>query len=555
MLLWGIVAIRLISPLSIESVISLIPSAETISPEIMMDRTPEINTGIPILNNTLNPVISQSFTPDLIASANPLQILIPILSAVWLIGIAGMIFYTVISYFKIKRKIGTAVLYRDNIFQSENVASPFVLGVIKPKIYLPFNMSAQDIEHVIAHENAHIRRKDHLWKPLGFLLLALHWFNPLMWLGYVFLCRDIEFACDEKVIKDLNTDQKSDYLEALLICSVNRKIISACPLAFGEVGVKSRVKSVLSYKKPAFWIIITAVIASVAVAVCFLTNPPKEAKDGEQNEDDISSAAPDSDIEESPKNEDETIWTYNPSLSYSGHHLRAIIFDYDNYTNATASCTSGLIVNSAGFGAKKMKFENGQTIYWSPGDMSIDNIPHISEVQLYYDGNNSYHVCTLIFECVSRNDATAEFKIYLKGIDEYFSLEYTDIGVKITPNVKYSSLIIDVARFDIDGDGKDEACTLRHGPTSGLFTFTFSAYEDGELEYFNVFNSPWMKMHFERSISGEMMLVGEGYKKDYHIGLEVRDGNIVLLTDDDDNGGFWYYGEQGVDSPLAPKNK
>lgn len=275
-LLWGIVAVRLICPFTIESVMSLIPSAETISPEIMMDATPEINSGIPILNNTINPVISESFAPDPVTSANPLQILIPVLSVVWVVGIAVMLVYTAISYFKVKRKIGTAVLLRDNIFQSESVISPFVLGLIKPKIYLPFGMNEQDMSHVIAHEQAHIRRKDHWWKPFGFLILTLHWFNPLMWLGYILLCRDIELACDEKVIKELNTEQKADYSQALLTCSVNRRMIAACPLAFGEVGVKDRVRSVLNYKKPAFWIIVVAIITSVAVAVCFLTNPTSD---------------------------------------------------------------------------------------------------------------------------------------------------------------------------------------------------------------------------------------------------------------------------------------
>ena len=272
-LLWGIVAIRLICPFSIESVMSLIPSTETISPEIMMDKTPTINSGVPIINNIVNPVIGESFAPDPIASANPLQILIPVLAIAWIVGIVIMLAYTAISYFRVKSKIGTAVLFRDNIYQSENVNSPFVLGIIKPKIYLPFNMNEQDMEHVIAHENAHIHRKDHWWKPFGFLVLTLHWFNPLMWLGYVLLCRDIELACDEKVVKEFNNVQKADYSQALLTCSVNRRVIAACPLAFGEVGVKNRVKSVLNYKKPAFWVVVAAIIASIAVAVCFLTNP------------------------------------------------------------------------------------------------------------------------------------------------------------------------------------------------------------------------------------------------------------------------------------------
>ncbi len=272
-LLWSIVGIRLISPFSYESVLSLIPSVETISPEIMLDRTPEINTGIPIINNAVNPVITGSFAPEPLTSANPLQILIPILAVVWFLGIAVMLLYTVISYCHVKYKVRTAVLLRDDIFQSERVVSPFVLGIIKPKIYLPFSISEEDITHVIAHEEAHIRRKDHWWKPLGFLILTVHWFNPLMWLGYVLLCRDIEFACDEKVVKELGDEQKADYSRALLSCSVNRRLITACPLAFGEVGVKDRIRSVLNYKKPAFWIIILSVIVVIVMSICFLTDP------------------------------------------------------------------------------------------------------------------------------------------------------------------------------------------------------------------------------------------------------------------------------------------
>ena len=272
-LLWGIVAVRLAFPFSIESALSLIPSAETISPGIMMDTVPSIQTGVPAINNVINPVIGSSLAPAPGASANPLQIWIPILSMIWVAGVAILLVYTAVSYWRLRRKVSKAVILRDNIFQSENVASPFVLGIIKPRIYLPFNMNGQDLEHVVAHEQAHIRRRDHWWKPLGFLLLTIHWFNPLMWLAYVLLCRDIELACDEKVIKELDNELRADYAQALVVCSVNRRMIAACPLAFGEVGVKERVKSVMNYKKPTFWVIILAVITCAVVAVCFLTNP------------------------------------------------------------------------------------------------------------------------------------------------------------------------------------------------------------------------------------------------------------------------------------------
>ena len=276
-LLWGIVAIRLICPFSFESALSLIPSAETVPLNIGMDTTPTINSGINAINNAVNPIISQSNTPMAGASVNPLQITIGIFEYIWIFGMIVLALYTAISYWRLHRKVDTAVRYKDNIFQSENVNSPFVLGIIKPRIYLPFNMNDQDLEHVVAHEQAHIRRKDHWWKPLGFLLLTIHWFNPLMWLAYILLCRDIELACDEKVIKELGNEQRADYTQALVACSVNRRMIAACPLAFGEVGVKERVKSVMNYKKPAFWVIIIAVIVCVGVAVCFLTNPKQDS--------------------------------------------------------------------------------------------------------------------------------------------------------------------------------------------------------------------------------------------------------------------------------------
>ena len=272
-LLWGIVAARMVFPFSIESVLSLIPSAETISPTIMMEQSPSVQTGVPALNHVINPVISSSFTPAPGASANPLQIWIPVLTGIWLFGIAALFLYSAVSYWRLRRKVCEAVILRGNIYQSEKVCSPFVLGIIKPKIYLPYHMDSREMSHVIAHEQTHIRRKDHWWKPLGFLLLTIHWFNPLMWLSYILLCRDIELACDEKVIREMGNEQRADYTQALVACSVNRRSIAACPLAFGEVGVKERVKSVMNYKKPAFWIVLASVVICAVIAVCFLTDP------------------------------------------------------------------------------------------------------------------------------------------------------------------------------------------------------------------------------------------------------------------------------------------
>ena len=275
-LLWGIVAIRLICPFSFESALSLIPSAETFPEKVISGPSFDVQTGITPVDNRINDYLGDRYFEGVTVPANNGNNIMTILTIVWTIGILLLVAYTVISYWRLRRKVDTAVRYKDNIFQSENVKSPFVLGIIKPRIYLPFNMNGQDLEHVVAHEQAHIHRKDHWWKPFGFLLLTIHWFNPLVWLAYVLLCRDIELACDEKVIKELGNEQRADYTQALVACSVNRRMIAACPLAFGEVGVKDRVKSVMNYKKPAFWGVVLAVIVCVFVAVCFLTNPVTE---------------------------------------------------------------------------------------------------------------------------------------------------------------------------------------------------------------------------------------------------------------------------------------
>ena len=272
-LLWGLVAIRLICPFSFESVLSLIPSSETIPANIALQPEPAINSGITIVNEAVNPVVAESFTPAPTDSANPLQIVIPVAAILWIAGIVIMLGYALISYLKLKKSLSVCVPAGERILACDEVKAPFILGVFRPVIYVPSSMSGKTLAHVIRHEKAHLQRHDHWWKPLGFLLLSVYWFNPLCWIAYILLCRDIEMACDEKVIRDMDKDDMAAYSQALLDCSFPRKRIAACPLAFGEVGVKERIKGVLNYKKPAFWIIVIAVAACVVTGVCFLTNP------------------------------------------------------------------------------------------------------------------------------------------------------------------------------------------------------------------------------------------------------------------------------------------
>lgn len=272
-LLWGLVAIRLICPFSFESVLSLIPSTETIPTNIAQQNKPAISSGITIVNEVVNPVVAESFTPAPTDSANPLQIVIPVATIIWIAGIVIMLAYALISYSKLKKSLSVCVPAGERILACDEVKAPFILGVFRPVIYVPSSMSGKTLEHVIRHERAHLQRHDHWWKPLGFLLLSVYWFNPLCWIAYILLCRDIEMACDEKVIRDMDKDDIAAYSQALLDCSFPRKRIAACPLAFGEVGVKERVKGVLNYKKPAFWIILTAIIACIVLAVCLMTDP------------------------------------------------------------------------------------------------------------------------------------------------------------------------------------------------------------------------------------------------------------------------------------------
>ncbi len=276
-LLWGIVAVRLVVPFSFESTLSLIPSAETFNAHNIQYETPSINSGIPAINNAVNPVLGETFAPNPAASVNPLYVWTFIVSVIWLIGIAAMLLYAVITYVRVRRSVAERAPYEGNIFLCDHVKSPFILGLVRPKIYLPSSMDAVSMEPVIAHEKAHLTRRDHWWKPLGFLVLTVHWFNPLCWVAYVLLCRDIELACDEKVIRQMDLDGKKHYSTALLECSTQRRLVTICPLAFGEVGVKERVKNVLNYKKPAFWVIAVAVVAYAVVTVCFATNPKQDS--------------------------------------------------------------------------------------------------------------------------------------------------------------------------------------------------------------------------------------------------------------------------------------
>lgn len=276
-LLWGIVALRLVLPFSIASALSLIPSAETVSPAaVQFDPAPTITSGVSVIDNAVNPSLSEHFAAVPTASVNPLYVWTEIAGWVWLIGLGAMLLYTLVSYLRLRRRVSVSLPIQDHIYLCNAISSPFILGVVKPRIYLPSGLDEVQRQNVLAHEQAHLARRDHWWKPLGFALLAVYWFNPVLWLAYTLLCRDIELACDERVIRTMDESAVKTYSTVLLACSMPRKAVITCPLAFGEVGVKERVRNALHYKKPAFWVVAASVAVCVVVAVCFLTDPPTD---------------------------------------------------------------------------------------------------------------------------------------------------------------------------------------------------------------------------------------------------------------------------------------
>lgn len=269
-LLWAAAAVRLVCPISLESPVSLVPSAEVLPQEVITGHSFEIHTGIEPVDVPVNEYLAnEGVTVPADRGVDPLTLT----GWVWLAGLVLLGGHAIVSYQRLRRRLATAVRLRGHVYQSENAESPFVLGFFPARIYLPFGLESGALVHVLAHEQAHIDRLDHWWKALGYGILMVHWFNPLVWLGYILFCRDLELACDERVIRTLDGPGRAEYSEALLRCSLEKRSLAACPLAFGEVGVKERIRSILRYRRPAFWAVVVALAVCIAVGVCFLTDP------------------------------------------------------------------------------------------------------------------------------------------------------------------------------------------------------------------------------------------------------------------------------------------
>lgn len=550
-IMWALVGIRLVLPFSLESALSLIPSAETVPPEILYEQSPEIHTGISAFNSAINPVISESFSPTPGASVNPLQVITILAGWIWVIGMAAMVIYSLISCLRIRRKLREATPMEGNVYLCDRVDTPFIFGLLRPRIYLPSSTYAADIPYILAHEQAHLKRKDHLWKPLGFLLLTVYWFNPLLWLAYILLCRDIEAACDEKVLKDMGEESKKPYSSALVNCSVPRKMVAACPLAFGEVNVKSRIKKVLNYKKPAFWLLIAAVIACIVLSVCFLTNP-RTANEKMQVFLDCQIA----EHHQSEKSEGNACCLDYEILGTKRRGKTTTVYMwvlYEEYSYA-----DGQLKQETGFHTPTVitaRKEDGNyrlVEYFTPRDGAYNPGDIKAKFPWYLWGK----------AMDSQRYIKKQQAACLELAEQYFaenppadsSSSSLDIIYTQYPILDYARGLIDSVEYDIDNDGTKEHCELYYGPTSGLFTFMLAAFENGQLEYCNVFLSDYGVLSFQKQSDGTVgvLLIPDANEDELLLELyniSLSDGNI-LLTLGDTNLQLEYWGPQGIDAAV-----
>lgn len=271
--LWSVVFFRLLCPISFESMFSLLPiNASPISINTIYSETPQISTGITTVDNAINPILPTPATGD---SVNPSQVAAGIGEILWLVGIAVLLAYSIVSLLRLRKNLVGAVKVRDNIFLADHIATPFVIGLLRPKIYLPSTLSEQEQSYIILHEQTHIRRFDHVMKIVAFAALCIHWFNPLVWVAFILTIKDMEMSCDESVMKRLGTDIQKEYSASLLSLATGKKIIAGTPLAFGEGDTKSRIKNVIRYKKPAFWVMLAALVAVAVIIIAFASNPQR----------------------------------------------------------------------------------------------------------------------------------------------------------------------------------------------------------------------------------------------------------------------------------------
>lgn len=564
-ILWVLVAARLILPFSVESVLSLVPSRETVPPTILLDDNPAIHSGIPVVNNTFNPIISDHLSPDPWESVNPMQVIWTVASWVWIVGMILMAVYATASYLRLRRQVRVSLETAPNVMLCDHIDTPFILGIIRPHIYLPSALSESTAPSVLAHERAHLARRDHLWKPLGFLILTVYWFNPILWVAYILLCRDIELACDERVVKNMTAAEKKDYSEALLTCSMPRHVISisACPLAFGEVGVKERVKSVLHYKKPLFWVVILALVASVIVGVCFLTDPISKVHESQEPRVSVWNLADESFERE---NIDDI------RISYGN-----IFLDVDKNTVMEEFFT---LMDGLALGEQ---YDENQLIPTTVLDADIMIILQSQQLDEYYVCFN--YSLNLIWMAKNPIEYTAEgimnpietqacpvyqvsdteaLKAFIGKSLKETTKDYLVVHGEVTDAVIWGQKRENWGfTADVDKDGMTETFTMGYGPTSGIFTITIKGVEGDELQYSNIFHISHGDLSFVKHEDGhiQLHLVENISNREILFDVAVIDGQLALFSTDESYANDWgylipYWGSQGVNSDwiISPES-
>jgi len=466
-LLWGIVALRLLLPVTIESSFSLVPSAQVITDsvlentniqtpdntDILLPPTEYIHSGFQVIDEKVNPVINQSVTKN----NDFFQNLLTASCLIWILGITAMVAYAVINYIAIRKRVSSSVPVADNIRKGEMIDSPFVLGLFRPRIYLPYGLSQDTEEYVISHEKAHILRKDHYIKPFAYAILTVYWFNPLVWLAYILLCRDIEYACDECVIKNIAPDERKLYARALLECSVRHPRIAACPVAFGEAGVKERVKKTMTYKKPAFWIIICAVLVCGVVALLFLTAP---------------NAAGDNDYLTPITNDNGTEW-----YSFEGKHLSG----YDGFTDESPQ-PSYIITNAQELEELVAKQDGTQLAEFAsrlPKDFFEKNL--LVAVFTYVDGENEDVIMYSAFttESMTHIDVTLEKHTNMEPVGEkQYKVLVTSISKDKAVNADEVWLVLNEVVYGRETDVSDDSTDKTRVSFFAYVTHTQPLYVD-----------------------------------------------------------------------------
>lgn len=478
-LLWGIVALRLVVPFSIESNISLLPHRETITVSkssdiiiefrtdtIDIDNSTTVTDSVPdenISQSQSNEIPSENTTESHTGSLNTAptidnnaknDIIVPqktskeislfgVLSFLWICGMLFMLVYSVVAYIRLYINIKATISYRDNVYYCDSIDTPFIFGFFRPKIYIPSDLSVEYLEYVISHENAHIKRGDYLWKPIGVLLLTVHWFNPLIWAAYILLCRDIESACDEKVIRDMNDEYKKGYSTALLVCSVHHRTVVTCPVAFGETGVKTRIKSVLSYKRPAKVFVIIATAISVILSFCFITTPKERVGALSEGDKTYNVLSREGDKTHNVLSNGDWVTFTNENTKYTAK----VYFDSQDKTNATyftvTNADTGALINN----------------------LTIDHYENLTDNAIYavditFDGNFD-----LVIPYHMNGEGDQTFSVYVWDVDE---------GQFVQKSFWYMS------NFSLDYENK---YILSHRKCSGVFDYYIHYYNEQEKDF------------------------------------------------------------------------